>query len=130
MHSISYRSRAIVPVDDALWHDIQTRANDRNAALGVTGALLFDGTFFFQTIEGPLQSVSDLMRSIQRDTRHTEIIPFGIRPIERRWFAEWRMRMLRCGASSQGLMGRFGYLNLRDPAILDQLHHEMRAAVA
>lgn len=50
LHAISYRSRAIVEIDDAVFKDIESVAQRRNAELDVTGALVFDCTYFFQTI--------------------------------------------------------------------------------
>jgi hypothetical protein len=43
----------------------------RNAACGITGALLSTGTYFAQLLEGPREAVEGLMERIDADPRHT-----------------------------------------------------------
>ena len=63
----------------------------RNAARGLSGALLATGTHFAQALEGELGDVSEVFESIQRDTRHTDIIVLQAAPLARRAFADWAM---------------------------------------
>lgn len=69
-----------------------------------------------------------IMRSIQRDRRHTDIIPFGISKIDRRMFGEWRIKMLRAPHSANSLLSNFGYLNLRDPDVINDINAALQVA--
>ncbi|WP_373490430.1 BLUF domain-containing protein [Parasphingorhabdus sp.] len=66
-------------------------AQIRNAALELTGALLFTGTYFAQILEGPTESIEQLMSSIKDDPRHANIIIVDRSPIEMRRFPDWKM---------------------------------------
>src|SRR5688572_26236881 len=71
--------------------DIVTVSRARNAALGVTGALVATPAFFAQILEGPEAHLAELMASIRRDQRHRNIrlLDLGGRP--RRDFADWSL---------------------------------------
>jgi hypothetical protein len=69
-------------------------ARDRNAAAGVTGALLFNGGRFAQVLEGPMSSVERIFERIQVDLRHSAVNVLDFRPIAVRWFSEWSMGYL------------------------------------
>ena len=66
--------RTIDPDADAAVQDIVAAAAAKNAALRVTGALVATKMHFAQILEGPAESVSDLMDSICRDARHTNVL--------------------------------------------------------
>lgn len=63
----------------------------RNAALDVTGALIFAESHFAQILEGPRPAVEELMQSILRDPRHhhVEILQEGFVPLRR--FPRWSL---------------------------------------
>ena len=61
-------------------------ARQRNAELGVTGLLLFDGEHFVQLLEGPEAAVQSIYRSINRDPRHTHISHYWGQTVARRSF--------------------------------------------
>jgi hypothetical protein len=63
----------------------------RNAALDVNGALLFTGTFFAQRLEGPVEAVSQLMKSIEADSRHRNVRIIDNAAIATRKFSRWSM---------------------------------------
>ncbi len=50
------------------------RANERNGQADVTGILLFNGTHFFQLIEGPEEKVQDIYQHICQDPRHYNLV--------------------------------------------------------
>jgi hypothetical protein len=54
----------------------------RNAARGITGALISTGTYFTQLLEGPREAVDELMGRIDADPRHMR--PRIIRTAEER----------------------------------------------
>jgi hypothetical protein len=62
-----------------------------NAAVGVTGALMFTGTTFLQTLEGGEAELESVYERISRDTRHSDpqILEWG--PADTRYFVDWSM---------------------------------------
>ena len=71
--------------------DIVTASRTRNAALGVTGALLFTGRRFAQFIEGPEADLAAIRASIERDTRHAEIRTILDGRQQDRLFDDWSL---------------------------------------
>ncbi len=63
----------------------------RNAALGVTGALLFTGQRFAQHLEGPAGGIAALKQSIMRDPRHHDIRTIAQGPYDHRRFLTWSL---------------------------------------
>ena len=72
--------------------DILVSARTRNAELGVTGLLAFNGANFMQTIEGARTDVEALLKTINNDPRHYGLIVIEAREAEERVFAEWAMQ--------------------------------------
>ena len=62
-----------------------------NAALGITGALLFSTDCFAQTLEGPTAAVETLFERIQWDDRHCDSIILQAGPVDTREFGDWSM---------------------------------------
>lgn len=71
--------------------EILTAARSRNAALGVTGVLYFDGSYFLQVLEGPQGAIAEVFASILADPRHTDLRVVERGPIATRSFAGWDM---------------------------------------
>ncbi|MFO7758934.1 MAG: BLUF domain-containing protein [Roseovarius sp.] len=92
--TISYRSEALLsnPIKDLLSIVEDSRRN--NMVYGITGVLLFDGTFFMQTIEGPPLKTREVFTFIAADRRHKKVKPFGIQQIEDRDFPDWHMELI------------------------------------
>lgn len=63
----------------------------RNAALGVTGALLFTGDRFAQWLEGEEDAVRSILASIVKDDRHRDVTILQQGPAERRRFRQWSL---------------------------------------
>ena len=68
-----------------------------NAAHGLTGVLLYDGTLFMQCLEGSQAAVTALMSRIAGDPRHKNVATIEEGPIQRRSFADWYMGCSRVG---------------------------------
>lgn len=109
--TISYRSKGVLtdPVNEVA--SIVAQSQPRNAALGITGILLFDGRYFMQTIEGPPATTTDLFQSIANDDRHEDIRPFGRHELEERDFPDWHMELLGPDETAQIVpdLKRFGF---------------------
>ena len=88
-----YISTATIPhAEAALVIDaIVAISRGRNAALNVTGALIFSGDSFAQIIEGPTDPIAELRASISRDVRHCEILTMAEGDQNRREFAGWSL---------------------------------------
>lgn len=71
-----YVSRATIAREDAdkVIGAIAAVSRSRNAALNVTGALIFSGDSFAQIIEGPAAAIAELRACISRDERHGELL--------------------------------------------------------
>jgi hypothetical protein len=62
-----------------------------NSARGLTGALIFDGEYFCQLIEGDDAEVQDLMQRIADDPRHTNVtLLFASQTSHARLTRSWR----------------------------------------
>lgn len=71
--------------------DIVRVSLERNAALGVTGALVWTGEAFAQILEGSEDALEALMVSIGRDERHEKLSVLRRGPIQHRRFAGWAL---------------------------------------
>lgn len=108
LSSLVYTSRAMVPFDahglDALVRDAQRR----NRSEKITGLVVFDRGRFLQWLEGPPEGVDRIAASIRRDPRHNEIRIVAERPVGRRIFTDWDMRLaLREGGMDAPPQGAF-----------------------
>ena len=88
-----YASRNLLP-DAAAQAEVSAilaTARANNAALGITGALLFCDDAFVQALEGPMPAVEALFERIQCDPRHDHVVVLDAAPAESRHFAAWSM---------------------------------------
>ena len=66
-----------------------------NAAAGITGLMMFDGSLFCQDLEGPERAVRDMIARIARDPRHRTFLPLHHAPLEKtRRFDSWHVGIL------------------------------------
>ncbi|WP_353204417.1 BLUF domain-containing protein [Sphingomonas sp.] len=93
MRQIIYKSVTTNPrghaEDDAV--AITRQALLRNGLDGITGLLYTQGTDFLQVIEGPDDSIADLLASLLRDPRHRDLRVLVDRETEDREFGDWMM---------------------------------------
>lgn len=75
--------------DDAV--AITRQALLRNGLDGVTGLLYTQDADFLQVIEGPDDSIADLLASLLSDPRHRDLRMLIDRDIEDREFGDWMM---------------------------------------
>ncbi|WP_431312375.1 BLUF domain-containing protein [Sphingomonas natans] len=62
-----------------------------NAAVGITGALVFTEYHFVQFIEGPAAAVADLLAKLRLDRRHTDMnVIEEAQPLQRQ-FGKWSL---------------------------------------
>ena len=91
--SLLYVSKSLVDIANADKEvaDINEVASARNTELKVTGALIYTGSEFAQILEGTEDALRELMASIHRDKRHTNVTVVYQEPINERKFSKWSM---------------------------------------
>lgn len=72
--TIIYRSHLCHDVPVKALEGMVAEANVKNAQANVTGILLFNGTHFFQLLEGPDEHVRRIYEDISKDPRHYNLV--------------------------------------------------------
>lgn len=108
MYSLVYVSRSLLPAGRAApgIDAIVEVATARNAAEGVTGALLYTGTRFAQLLEGEEAAVRRIMASIVRDRRHRDVVTIDEGPAAARRFAGWSLVYVGHSTFADGIVER------------------------
>lgn len=71
--------------------EIVAWSRQRNAALGITGCLVFTGKSFAQLLEGSRRHVEKVMASIERDPRHEQIQILEKAALDVRRCSDWSL---------------------------------------
>ena len=96
-------------LDRLIYRSVSTRPTDRlanlaallgeaernNARTGLTGALAVHGDQFLQVIEGDPGVLDVLLRRLERDSRHRDLVTLDRRRIAERRFEGWSMASAR-----------------------------------
>jgi hypothetical protein len=113
--SLAYRSRNLIEQTHADSLAELTKllevSRERNAKLGVTGALIFNQGLFAQILEGDEAAVLDIFESIKRDPRHTDIVLWPFQSYEERRFKSWSMAFVGPSPGAQKYYERFSLTN-------------------
>lgn len=91
LFSLVYTSLATRPMQDDDLRDILTVARTNNAALEITGMLLYKDGHFIQLLEGEENWVNVIYDKITQDSRHTNLYKVYARSARRRSFSKWTM---------------------------------------
>lgn len=86
-----YVSRVTVHLTDMNVQRIQWSSQVRNRRLDLTGMLVFTGRHFAQVLEGREEALRELMASLRRDARHSDLKVVFEQPITQRRFDGWAM---------------------------------------
>jgi hypothetical protein len=89
-----YVSRATSAIDSASIQALLQSSRRANAALQVTGCLLFSGRCFAQVLEGEQAAVRALTRRIANDPRHTDVRILSQAQLADREYADWPLGYL------------------------------------
>lgn len=89
--SLLYASAATVPFNQADLEALLQKSRANNAALGITGLLLYRGGNFLQLLEGPPAAVRSLFTKIAQDPRHQGVTLLLEETIAARQFSDWSM---------------------------------------
>jgi hypothetical protein len=66
-------------------------ARVNNKALGITGMLCFNSTYFLQCLEGSRAAVNKIFNTISTDSRHDSMLILAYSEIYTRDFGDWDM---------------------------------------
>ncbi|USI75008.1 BLUF domain-containing protein [Sphingomonas morindae] len=103
MRQIVYTSVRRTLLDDAALIALRRLAERRNARLGVTGLLVYDGQRFIQALEGEAEALATLMTAILHDARHEAVEIRVNRAIARAEFGDWSMNFRHaCNSADAG----------------------------
>ncbi len=86
-----YASQQAVEFDGLRLVSLLYTARDRNAALSITGVLLYSNGMFVQCLEGPPENVDAIYAKICLDPKHREIVVLQSIDTDERHFQTWMM---------------------------------------
>ena len=91
MKNIVYVSTAVKLMHENQLFDILHNSRQHNAALNISGVLLYSEGTFIQVLEGKDGIIDALYLRIQADQRHKNVIKLIDEPITEKSFAQWLM---------------------------------------
>lgn len=91
MKSIMYVSVADPDLAADAIKTLVSHSQRRNAADGVTGIMLYNGSNFLQLIEGEADVIDACYARIERDPRHSGVVSLRDTSIGEREFPDWAM---------------------------------------
>lgn len=94
MFRLFYVSTAASPYDSSMVDALAAKAAEKNARLGVTGALAWNGINFAQVLEGDRDTVDRLLDEIRADKRHSGLIVVSAKAADSRRWDGWSMRRI------------------------------------
>jgi hypothetical protein len=96
IYQLVYASRPQTPFDGLRLAALMYRARQHNAHAGISGVLLYSGEMFVQCLEGDRETVEALMRKIEADPRHGDIVRLYACEVDcERHFRNWSMGCAR-----------------------------------
>ena len=91
MINLIYFSHATQAMESKDLKDLLTRARERNKLRGITGLLLYQSGYFLQALEGDDDTVHELFKKIQKDSRHHTVTKIYDQEADERNFKDWQM---------------------------------------
>lgn len=110
--SVAYCSRPTRKLSDDELIELWSQGRENNERLRITGALYYDSKIFFQVLEGEAEFLEALIRTIEKDPRHTDFEILVENDIASPTFRNWPLKFLD-GRNSQRLQEMFDYSDLR-----------------
>jgi len=86
---------------------IQDTAIQNNERLGITGMFYVNVTGFLQVLEGPSSKVNNLFLKVSNDPRHCNVEILEVSPAIRRYFADWKMKLVNRKTIPEGVLEFF-----------------------
>lgn len=100
LQSVAYVSHENEPFSEREIGDLHIEAVTANEKHRITGYLYYKSPHFFQYLEGPSESLRQLMANIDKDDRHSVIYQVWLGLIQTRLFPNWSMRILSPGQAN------------------------------
>jgi len=100
MRRLVYVSRSFIDADPATLDAMVRESSVRNVAVGITGMLWFDGSYFAQVLEGEHDQVCETMKRIRSDPRHSDLEVVLDQEVKGRAFGKWGMAQPNNGPES------------------------------
>jgi hypothetical protein len=93
INQLVYVSQATRKMSTEDLNAILRTAKDNNQHIDVTGSLFYNGGWFLQVLEGPLETLNALYKKIEKDPRHKNSRVLYNEPAKFRTFTRWSMNM-------------------------------------
>ena len=93
LNQLIYISQATRKMSSEDLFEIQKIAKANNETIDVTGSLFYNGGWFLQVLEGPLDTLKVLYKKIEKDPRHKNSRIIHSEPASFRTFTRWSMNM-------------------------------------
>lgn len=88
-HTICYLSKHTEVLENSELENLFEFILKKNPTLNITGALLYNNSFFLQVLEGNKNSVKEVFSKIRKDKRHKDILMIFDHKIENRIFQNY-----------------------------------------
>lgn len=126
MYYLLYASTAVERLSDEQLEDLLKVSRQNNAAVSVSGMLLyFDGSFI-QYIEGEKSDVLTLFERISADPRHFGLFVLDQGELDAKALPDWKMGYTRLRADEREVLGAF---DLNKQALEQELDPELPRSV-
>ncbi len=89
-----YVSKAAIPMSEEDLSNLSQKSAENNLQAGLTGMLMYAGGFFMQVLEGDKHFVEHVAGIINKDPRHTDIVPIASGYVSKRLFPNWSMGVI------------------------------------
>ena len=123
MYRLVYVSSAVEPFSDGQLEDLLKKSRQNNAAVGLTGMLLYKDGNFMQCLEGPKEAVITLEAKIRLDSRHRGMFVLLREEDVQPGFDEWSMGFKRLDSNTAlEFPGYSDFLNLSLTSEEFQMH--------
>jgi hypothetical protein len=90
-------------------------ARVNNKALGITGMLCFNSTYFLQCLEGSRAAVNKIFNTISADSRHESMLILAYSEIYKRDFGDWDMGYVSESKLKRKLMLKYASTDIFNP---------------
>jgi len=103
LETVVYVSAASQEMNPVGLYGLLTKARESNHNNQITGVLLYAEGTFVQVLEGPHDKVNAVLKRIEKDSRHQNMLFLYRAPIATRGFPEWRMGFQKADSSFDGV---------------------------
>lgn len=93
INQMVYVSQSTKKMSSTELNEILSVAKHNNQTIDVTGSLFYNGGWFLQVLEGPLDTLNALYKKIEKDPRHKNSRILYNEPAKFRTFTRWSMNM-------------------------------------